>query len=113
MAFLMLLLRQIGLTMANEWLVRFSSKAEKQYYRLRKNGSRPCINDVIDLLALELKSKGPERKDWLNYSKLSEDCYHCHLKKGKPTYVACWKVLCYKNKWIEVYYVGTHESAPY
>lgn len=96
-----------------EWDVRFSRKAGNQYERLKKSGKRPPINDVIDFLILELKSKGPERADWPNYGKLSKSSFHCHLKKGKPTYVACWAILDDKLKNIEIYYVGTHESAPY
>lgn len=99
--------------MTAKWDVRFSAKAEKQYEKLKRSGKRPPVNDIIDFLVLELKSKGPERKDWSHYSKLSDNTYHCHLKKGKPTYVACWVVLDEKLKRIEVYYVGTHESAPY
>jgi mRNA-degrading endonuclease RelE of RelBE toxin-antitoxin system len=43
-----------------------------------------------------------------------KDAYHCHLNKGHPTYVVCWR-LNPKNEIeiIEVYYVGTHENAPY
>jgi hypothetical protein len=41
------------------------------------------------------------------------DKRHCHLIKGRPTYVACWEVKDPKNKILEVYYVGTHEKAPY
>ena len=99
--------------MAERWSVRFSTKAEKQYEKLKKNGSRPSINDSIDWLVLELISEGPERFNWPNYDKLSGATYHCHLKKGKPTYVACWVVLDDKLKQIEIYYVGTHEGAPY
>ena len=68
---------------------------------------------MIDFLVLELKNKGPERVDWPNYGKLGKATFHCHLKKGKPTYVACWAILDGKLKQIEVYYVGTHEGAPY
>ena len=39
--------------------------------------------------------------------------YHCHLKKGKPTYVAVWKVTDKENRPVEVRYVGTHEKADY
>ena len=99
--------------MTMKWDVRFSNKAEKQYDKLKKNGKRPSINDTIDFLVLELIVKGPERIDWPNYSKLNECTYHCHLKKGKPTYVACWVVMEEKLKQIEIYYVGTHENAPY
>jgi hypothetical protein len=100
--------------MNTAWQVRLSRNAEKQYEKLKKNGrTRPSIVDLIDFLVIELQEKGPERVDWPNYSKLSDDKYHCHLKKGHPTYVACWKVMNSKKKNIEVYYVGTHEGAPY
>lgn len=96
-----------------KWDVRFSKRAEKQYGKLKKNGARPSINDIIDFFILELKAYGPERTDWCNYSKLSDTTYHCHLKKGNPTYVVCWAVLSVRLKHIEIYYVGTHENAPY
>ncbi len=51
-----------------------------------------------------------------NYSKLKlkgeRDMRHCHLKKGKPTYVAVWEVFK-KAKEVVMTYVGTHENAPY
>ena len=100
--------------MNTNWQVRFSTSAKKQYKKLKKSGrARPNIIDIIDFLMLELEKNGPERKDWPNYSKLSTDTYHCHLKNGRPTYVACWKVFNSQLKHIEVYYVGTHEGAPY
>lgn len=53
-------------------------------------------------------------KEWKNFSSLTgNDSYHCHLKKGKPTYVACWRIVSKKEKIIEVYYVGTHQNTPY
>ena len=45
--------------------------------------------------------------------KKGTDKRHCHLQKGRPTYVCCWEVINKKRKIIEVYYVGTHEKAPY
>jgi hypothetical protein len=102
-----------GSKMKEKWLVGFSTKAGRQYDKLKKNGSRPSVNDIIDLLVLDLIRDGPERFDWPHYSALSKTSYHCHLKKGKPTYVACWAVLDEKLKQIEIYYVGTHEGAPY
>lgn len=100
--------------MTTKWAVHFSTNAKKQYKKLKKSGSRPLINDTIDFLVLDLKNNGPERVNWPNYSKLSKNTYHhCHLKKGKPTYVACWVVLNEELKHIEIYYVGTHEGAPY
>lgn len=98
-------------TIAEKWAVRFSTKAEKQYLKLKQSGSRPPINDVIDLLVMELEEEGPERINWPNYGPLSKSTYH--PKKGRPTYVACWTVLNHTLKQIEIYYVGTHEGAPY
>jgi len=70
----------------------------------------------LKLLFMDLSSKGPAAADWPNYGKLhgkSGDKRHCHLQKGRPTYVCCWEVIDKKRKVIEVYYVGTHEKAPY
>ena len=63
-------------------------------------------------LIKEIEEKGPVRWNWSNYGRLSKTKHHCHIKKGRPTYVVCWEE---KNEEIEieVYYVGTHEKAPY
>lgn len=98
---------------SEKWTVKFNRGAEKQYEKLRRNGSKPSITDIINLLIIELRRDGPYRTNWLNYGLLEENEFHCHLKKGKPTYVACWKIIDKENKIIEVYYVGTHENAPY
>jgi len=95
-----------------EWSVQFTNSATKQAGQLDKK-----ILLVLQLLTNDLQMKGPiPGKYWPNYSKLrgkkQEDKRHCHLIKGNPTYVCCWQV--YKiEKIIEVYYVGTHEKAPY
>jgi hypothetical protein len=100
--------------MLSEWKVSFSREAAKQYEKLKKSGSKkPSIIDAIDFFALELKHSGPYLKTWPNYGPLGREKFHCHLRKGKPTYVACWQILDAKQKLIEVYYVGTHEAAPY
>jgi mRNA-degrading endonuclease RelE of RelBE toxin-antitoxin system len=57
-----------------------------------------------------LRDDGPTGPHtWQNYSKLSENEYHCHLTHH---YVACWR---YEKSTIiiEVYYVGSREDAPY
>jgi mRNA-degrading endonuclease RelE of RelBE toxin-antitoxin system len=95
-----------------KWDVQFANKASKQADKLGEN-----ISLTLQLLVENLKSKGPAPgSHWQNYSKLhakkNEDNRHCHLIKGNPTYVCCWRV-DKKNKYIEVYYVGTHEKAPY
>ena len=67
------------------------------------------------LIALirEIEICGPVRGNWPNYSKLSKYVHHCHLKKGKPAYVAVWEVRDKKVRIVEVTYAGTHEKAPY
>lgn len=97
----------------SNWAVDFSTNAEKQYKKLKRSGSRPSINDTIDLLALDLKKNGPQLPSWPHFGSLEEGHFHCHLRRGKPTYVACWRVIDKKARQIEVYYVGTHEGAPY
>jgi hypothetical protein len=68
------------------------------------------MNEKKKLVQLldELRDYGPERANWMNYSKLGKDEYHCHLSYH---WVACWKVL-EKNLVLEVYYVGSRENAP-
>jgi len=70
------------------------------------------------LLISDLGKNGPmPGKGWHNYGKLKTtnkvDRRHCHLTKGHPTYACCWEVKDKKIQIIEVYYVGTHEKAPY
>lgn len=69
----------------------------------------------VDLLTAELELLGPNRYNWNNYSKLTGTIqrYHCHVKKGKPTYVAVWEVVDDRVRLLEVTYAGTHEKAPY
>ena len=63
------------------------------------------------LLFAEIRQLGPVRGDWPNYGKLGSGLHHCHLKKGRPTYVVVWVERSKEE--IEVRYVGTHEDAPY
>jgi hypothetical protein len=44
---------------------------------------------------------------------LRKNTYHCHVSAGRPTYVACWTVVEKRIKIVEIFYVGTHENAPY
>jgi len=98
---------------SQNWTVRLNRQAEKQYKKLEHHGSKPAVTDVINLLIIEMRRDGPYRANWPHYSPLAENVFHCHLQRGRPTYVACWKVIDEENKIIEVYYVGTHENAPY
>ena len=93
------------------WTVTTTKKAENQAVKL---GQKELLK--LRLLYKSLTSEGPAVPSWPNYGKLKgriEDERHCHLQKGKPTYVCCWRVKDKKRKIIEVYYVGTHEKAPY
>ncbi len=62
---------------------------------------------------MEIESSGPIRGNWSNYGKLAGNRHHCHLQKGRPTYVAVWKESDNQIKLVEVIYAGTHEKAPY
>lgn len=95
------------------WKVNYSNKASKQRLKMPKH-----IQDAIDLLVIEIEKAGPIRRNWPNFDSLTrknlpENTYHCHLKKGRPTYVSCWYVVDKKLKQVEIFYVGTHENAPY
>lgn len=89
--------------------VRYKKKVEKQINKLpRKMKQRlfALINDLQDM--------GPVRRNWPNYSELGKlkggtVKHHCHLN---PSWVACW-THTEKTTLIEVYYVGSRESAPY
>ena len=89
------------------WKVVFSGGTIKE-----KKFLPDKVRTALGFLLMEIESMGPVRGNWKNYGKLGKDTHHCHLKLGRPTYVACWRVN--KDiKLVEVYYVGTHEKAPY
>ncbi|MEW6263333.1 MAG: cytotoxic translational repressor of toxin-antitoxin stability system [Thermodesulfobacteriota bacterium] len=91
-----------------DWTVRFRPKAAKQTGKLPDR-----IKNVLRLLVEDIEEKGPVQGGWPNYGKLTEGRHHCHLKKGRPTYVAVWEESAQGIRLIEVTYVGTHEKAPY
>ncbi|MCM0081541.1 helix-turn-helix domain-containing protein [Geomonas sp. Red32] len=68
------------------WEVVYSRKAAKLRERIPGR-----VKSALDALVLDLAATGPVRGDWPNYSKLSGELHHCHLKKGHPTYVAVWR----------------------
>jgi phage-related protein len=90
-----------------DWIVNLVGQAKKALKELP-----PKTRDSLLTLLRELSILGPIRHDWPNFSKLKTDIYHCHIEKGRPTYVVCWRI-DKKQKLIEVYYAGTHEKAPY
>jgi mRNA-degrading endonuclease RelE of RelBE toxin-antitoxin system len=91
-----------------KWKVEFTGKAKRQTDKLPIR-----IREILFQLMREIQTAGPVRGDWPNYSKLSDHKHHCHLKKGKPTYVAVWRESQGRIRLIEVIYAGTHEKAPY
>lgn len=91
-----------------KWHVNLTRKAWKQKDRLPKT-----VKEQLILLIRDIEEYGPVRGNWPNYSKLEPGRHHCHLKKGKPTYVAVWEERDRAIRLIEVTYVGTHEKAPY
>ena len=94
---------------SDNWTVDLVGQAKKAGKNLSKDAAASFV-----FLLQELKSLGPFRHSWPNYTKMNGvDDYHCHLKKGRPTYVACWKIRDKSKKIIEVYCAGTHEKAPY
>jgi len=90
------------------WTVKLHRKAEKQLVCLPKG-----VLNVFKFLMKELEIRGPNRGNWDNYGALTGERFHCHIKKGRPTYVAVWEITSRKERRIEVIYVGTHEGAPY
>jgi hypothetical protein len=92
------------------WTIWFTGKAKKQAAKLPLDLKRR-----LRALAEDLRTSGPNCQGWPNFGKIYgfEDCFHCHLKKGRPTYVVVWKVSDQRTKIIEVRYVGTHEGVDY
>jgi len=94
----------------NKWTVTLHPKIVKKSKELPEK-----VRFKLATLANDLQQSGYIQPSWPNFGVLNKTtmAYHCHLKKGHPTYVACWQVTNKEKKIIEVYYVGTHENAPY
>jgi hypothetical protein len=90
------------------WAVTLDRQVLKQIPRLPKS-----VRKALVALQADLEAYGPVRGNWSNYGALSGNRHHCHIKKGRPTYVAVWGILDKAGRAIEVVYVGTHEKAPY
>ena len=98
---------------ASNWNVLYSPKAGRQKKKLPQK-----IQETIDVLVREIEKCGPLRNNWSHFGPLRgkglpENAFHCHIKSGRPTYVSCWFVVDKKLKQVEIFYVGTHENAPY
>ncbi len=90
------------------WAVKILRKADKQKDKLPEK-----VKSALLFLMHEISRNGPVRGDWPNYGKLSPGRHHCHIKKGKPTYVVVWEEIDGEIRVVEIIYVGTHEKAPY
>jgi hypothetical protein len=90
------------------WYITTSKRLERQIQRLPAR-----VRDSLQVLVAELQQAGPVRGNWPNYSSLGGGRQHCHLKKGRSTYVAVWRVVNPHPREMEILYVGTHEKAPY
>jgi hypothetical protein len=96
------------------WTVKLHAKTIKALALLPVS-----VCKALEQLAFDLQAHGPVAGNWPNYGKLDGERHHCHLKKGRPTYVAVWRAVSEIQKngeakhIIEVIYVGTHEKAPY
>jgi mRNA-degrading endonuclease RelE of RelBE toxin-antitoxin system len=90
------------------WKVVTTKKISKKILKFNQK-----VQDSVAALIYEISECGPVRGNWPNFSKLEKNKYHCHIKRGKPTYVVCWEIIDKKVKLVEIYYVGTHEKAPY
>jgi len=99
-----------GIFKSMAWSVILTNSTIKNIRKLPEN-----IRARLHFLVQEIRQMGPIRANRLNYGKIRgvEDCYHCHLKKGNPTYIAVWKVVDKESKTVEVKYAGTHEKADY
>jgi len=88
----------------------FTGKAKKKKEKLPGK-----YQDALDALRRDIELNGPVVPSWPNYGKLKgkPGFHHCHLNKGKPRYIAVWKVSDKTIKLAEVRYVGTHEKAKY
>ena len=91
-----------------KWKVTLSNRARKNLDSMPDK-----VKKTLAFLIREIELTGPVKGNWPNYSKLGKDRHHCHLKKGKPTYVAVWEVKDKEIRLVEVVYAGTHEKAPY
>ena len=87
-----------------DYKVSIKRKIERDLEKLPRR-----VQDLFFQLVEDLREKGPVQPSWPHYGKLSKNGYHCHLTYR---YVACWR---YEKQSIilEVYYVGSRESAPY
>jgi len=93
-----------------EWTVNIPARVKKAADKMPLE-----IREKFYALMRALRALGPNQAGMPHFGKLKNrgDTFHCHLNKGRPTYVVVWIV---KDKAIclmEAAYAGTHENAPY
>ncbi|MEG2173807.1 MAG: cytotoxic translational repressor of toxin-antitoxin stability system [Desulfovibrionaceae bacterium] len=93
-----------------KWTVMITGNARKGLKKLP-----PDIYAALYTLKREMEECGPVLPHWPHFSKLvgKAGVYHCHLNKGKPRYVAVWRVNKEQLELLEIRYVGAHEKADY
>jgi mRNA-degrading endonuclease RelE of RelBE toxin-antitoxin system len=87
------------------WIVKVTRSATKLAKKLPQK-----MRCIFKVLLLDLSKFGPIQHEWVNYSKLPNGRYHCHLSYR---YVAVWEIIDKEIKVLEVIYVGSRENAPY
>jgi hypothetical protein len=90
------------------WTVGISGRVAKRIRQLPD-----IVQEITRQLVREIARDGPARVGWPHYGKIAgkPGCHHCHVRRGRPTYVAIWKET--GENLVEVTYVGTHEGADY
>jgi hypothetical protein len=89
-----------------KWKVNLRKKVVKQVTEMPLS-IQERFRVLVETLMLDGPT-GPHR--WRNYGKL-KDGYHCHLSNNHQ-WIACWRSEG-STLFIEVYYAGSHQSAPY
>jgi len=91
-----------------QWRIEIPGRVAKSLRKLPLD-----VADAVEALVAALGAAGPERREWPHYGKIAghKCCHHCHIQRGRPTYVAVWRETGPQD--IEVTYVGTHEGAVY
>jgi hypothetical protein len=93
-----------------DWIVLFTGRSKRQKEKLPEK-----YQYALDALRRDIELNGPMVPSWPHYGKLKgkPGYHHCHLNKGKPRYVAVWKVASQTVQLVEVRHVGTHEKTDY
>ena len=91
-----------------QWKVIAGRRVQKQVDALPNR-----VRNSLLALTADIELHGPVRGNWPNYGKLAGGRHHCHIRRGRPTYVAVWEERDTTVRLIEITYAGTHEKAPY